>query len=134
MDSFIQGQIVSTEMHKLVIAIEDERQCAGCRLKESCSNKTLTLNKTELDYQPRKGERVQVIYKKLLQTSLLLYLFPLLAFFMGIALSSAVLKEANELLSFLSGFIGLGLALALVRLFGKQLHKKEYKIEIKPLL
>ena len=133
MNSFIAGQVVSSEMHKVVIAIEDEQQCQGCGLKDSCSNKTLTLNKSEVDYPALKGERVQVIYKKLLQTSLLLYLFPLLAFFGGIALSAAFLRETSEVVQFLSGFVSLAVALILVRLFGKQLNQKDYKIEIKPV-
>ena len=133
MDSFIQGQIVSDEMHKLVIAIEDEAQCKSCGLKDSCSNKTLTLDKSEVDYPAIKGERVQVIYKKLLQTSLLLYLFPLLAFFAGIALSAVFFPEANEMVLFLTGIVSLTIALILVRLFGKQLNEKNYRIEIKPV-
>ena len=133
MDSFTEGQVIAADMQKIVIAINDETQCAGCGLKDSCSNKTLTLNKSKVDYPAVKGEGVQVIYKKLLQTSLLLYLFPLLAFFGGIALSAAFLGERSEVVQFLAGFVSLAVALILVRLFGKQLNRKDYKIEIKPV-
>ena len=133
MESFIEGHVVSDEMHKLVIAIEDEAQCHTCGLRDSCSNKTLILNKTELDYQPPKGDRVQVIYKKLLQTALLLYLFPLLAFFAGIVLGSVLLEKQNELFLFLTGVLFLVIALILVRLFGRYLNIKDYKIEIRPV-
>ena len=133
MDSLVHGQVVSTDMQKIVIAIEDEAQWAGCGLKESCSNKTLTLNKSEVDYPAAKGERIQVIYRKLLQTSLFLYLFPLLAFFSGIALSAVFFPEASEAVQFLAGFVSLAVALILVHLFGKQLNQKDYKIEIKPV-
>ena len=132
MESFIAGQVVSTEMHKIVIAIEGEQQCQGCGLKDSCSNKTLTLNKMDMDYPAVKGEWVQVIYKKLLQTSLLLYLFPLLAFFAGIVLGSAVFEKQNELFLFLTGVLFLVIALVFVRLFGIHLNK-DYKIEIRPV-
>ena len=134
MDSFISGQIVSSETHKIIIAIEDEQQCRSCGLKGSCSNKTLTLNRNEVDYPAVNGEKVQVIYKKLLQTSLLLYLFPLLAFFGGIALSAVFLREVSEVLQFMAGFVSLALALISVRLLGKHLSKKEYRIVLKPLM
>ncbi len=121
-------------MHKIVIAIEDEQQCRSCGLKGTCSNKMLTLENSDVDYPAVNGEKVQVIYKKLLQTSLLLYLFPLLAFFGGIALSAVFLREVSEVLQFMAGFVSLALALISVRLLGKHLSKKEYRIVLKPLM
>jgi len=133
MEQFISGQIISVEMDEVVIAIEDEEQCHACGLKDSCSNKTLTLKKSEVNHTPVKGEWVQVIYKKLLQTSLLLYFFPLLAFFAGIIISATLFPQNNELVLFLTGTAALAIALFLVRLFGKHLNNKEYRIEIKPI-
>lgn len=133
MNQFIRGQVISAGTDEVVIAIEDEEQCHACGLKDSCSNKTLTLKKSEVDYTPEKGERVQVIYKKLLQTSLLVYIFPLLAFFAGISVSVTLFHQDNELVLFLTGTATLAIALFLLHLFGKHLSKKEYKIEIKPM-
>ena len=134
MEQFISGQIISTGVDEIIVAIEDEEQCHTCGLKDSCSNKTLTLKKSEVNYTPVKGEQVQVIYKKLLQTSLLLYVFPLLAFFAGIAVCATLFRQNNELVLFLTGTAALAIALFLLRLFGKHLNNKEYRIEIKPLV
>ena len=133
MEQDIRGQVISIEGDEVLIAVDSEEQCHSCGLKDSCSNKTVTVKASEIDYQPSKGEPVQVIYKKLLLTSGLLYVVPLLAFFLGITFSSMFNSAQNELIHFLSGSVFLAVSFVAIKILGNKLTSKDFKIQIQPV-
>lgn len=133
MSEDIQGTVIDAGPEHINIAIQDDAQCASCGLKDSCSNKTLTLDTAGIDYSVKAGEQVRVIYHKLLQTSGLLYLVPLLAFFAGAFLTQQLLKPVSELFLFLAGFVLMTLSFLVIKVFSKKLSAKDYRIQIQPI-
>jgi len=129
----IKGRITAIENDQLIIAVEDEEQCHACGLKNNCKNTTLTLDRTPDTFQLQSGQDVLVTFGRLLKSSFLLYMFPLIALFAGTGLTAWFAGAENELLLFTGGMAALTVSLLLLKVLSPVFNREEYKIQIKPL-
>jgi len=98
-----------------------------------CSNKVVEIKRSpELD-QFKPGQKVLVQYEKVFQTTLIIYVMPILFFFAGILLGKVIFKTDNELILFLSALLSTGASLIIIHYLNKIYGETKYKLDIKPV-
>ena len=98
-----------------------------------CSSKTIELEKDTLSDHYKVGEKVQLEYKKVIQTSFIVYILPILFFFLGIGITKLILHSSNELLLFIDAIIATGISLVIVNFINKHYSNSTYKVNVKHL-
>lgn len=98
-----------------------------------CGQKVIELEKDKQPEHFKLGQRVQLEYKKVVQTSLIVYFLPLVFFFLGIGLSKVLLGIQNEALLFVNALLALGFSLYIVNRISHRFGKKKFKVTMKPI-
>ncbi|MEJ2543663.1 MAG: SoxR reducing system RseC family protein, partial [Calditrichaceae bacterium] len=115
------------------VSIDSEGDCKGCGMSSVCSSKTIELEKTTVAENLKVGEKVSLEYKKVVQTSLIVYMLPILFFFLGIIISKWLFHIDNELFQFLNALVATGLALGLVHFINNHFGESKFNVNIKPI-
>ena len=132
-DNCVFGKITGVSPTHYFVSIDSEADCKGCGMSSVCSSKTIELEKSYLAENLKIGEKVSLEYKKVVQTSLIVYMLPILFFFLGIILSKWLFHIENELFQFLNAVIATGLALGLVHYINNHFGASKFKVNIKPI-
>ncbi len=126
--------IIAEETEALYrIAVNDDGDCESCGLYGFCHSNYVEIDKVDAPERLKVGQKVLIEYSKVIQTSFIIYMLPVLFFFAGIAISKVLLNISNELLLFVNALIGTGLALAIVHQINQKYGKSKYSIHIKPI-
>ena len=115
------------------VAVDSEGECKGCGMSSVCSSKTIELEKDTLSDHYKVGEKVQLEYKKVIQTSFIVYILPILFFFLGIGITKLILHSSYELLLFIDAIIATGISLVIVNFINKHYSNSTYKVNVKHL-
>ena len=115
------------------VSIDSEGECKECGMRNICSSKTIELEKTSIAENLKIGEKVSLEYKKVVQTSVIVYMLPILFFFLGIILSKWLFHIENELFQFVDAIFATGLALILVHYINNHFSESKFKVNIKPI-
>jgi len=129
----IDGKIKVVRQQQVVLQFADDKTCAGCGIKHLCNEKQITLDRHLFDDDIKPGQNVQVVYHKVFQTAVIIYLLPLFFFFGGLFLGRRIWGPANEPMQIFMAFIGLVLGLLVLNRLNKILSGKKYKIEVKTI-
>ena len=113
--------VVKIANHQVWVASEPNSACGGCQQKASCATNALgsALKKkpvpVDCDMPLKIGDTVVVAIDEnlLLRASLLLYLTPLIALFIGAGLADGLLENSGYADLWIAGSAALGLALSL---------------------
>ncbi len=114
------GKIIEIKDHHYIIEPTESAQCGkcmGCGKKHS-GKKTIKLPSDER-FKVGDGVIVEFPEKMVIFTFFLLYILPLVGFFVGYALSTLVFSLQS--LTILSAFIFCGITFVLIRIFEKKL-------------
>ena len=132
-DNCVSGIILSESPTHYFVSIDSEGDCNGCGMNSICSSKTISLEKTSIADNLKVGEKVNLEYRKVIQTSMIVYLLPILFFFLGIVLSKWLMHVENELFLFMNAIIATGLALGLVHYINNHFGESKFKVSVKPI-
>ncbi len=128
------GTVTEVSDNLVTIFLESTDNCEGCGIRFLCSpssdtDKIITL---ENRINAKVGDRVTVSESSniLLKLSLLQYGFPLFGFLLGVIVSTliAIPWKPIELLQFLCGLLGLGVAGILSYLIIKRMAKESVQV------
>ena len=133
-DNCVSGKISGMSSTHYFVSIDSDGDCKGCGMSSLCSSKTIELEKTSIAENLKMGEKVNLEYKKVIQTSMIVYMLPILFFFLGIILSKWLLHIENELFQFLNAMVATGLALGLVHYINNHFGESKFKVNIKPII
>ncbi|MBD3225787.1 MAG: hypothetical protein GF313_13750 [Caldithrix sp.] len=130
----IEGKISAVTDQVYRISINDDAQeCSTCGLKGICNTHYVEVNKSEMDNAFHTGQKVSIAYSKVIQTSFILYVLPLIFFFLGIVLTRGVLQIQNELILFVAALSLMGLAFWIVHTINNKYGSSKYKVRIEPI-
>jgi len=132
-ENCVTGIIAGETPAHYLVAVDSEGECKGCGMSSVCSSKTIELEKAALTDRFKVGQKIQLEYKKVIQTSFIVYILPILFFFLGIGVTKLLLHSDNELLLFLNAILATGIALVLVSYIGKHYGNSTYKVNVKLL-
>ena len=132
-ENCVCGKVSGISTTQYFISIDSEGECKGCGLSNFCSNKTITLDKTSIAADLKKGDKVSLEYQKVIQTSMIIYLLPILFFFLGIFLSKWIMHIQNELLLFLNAMVATGFALILIHYINNHFGEEKFKVSVKSI-
>lgn len=127
----ITGKIAAVDEKEIVVVFEQSKGCKSCGMQQVCHQQTMEFERRRFPQDFQVGQQVELIYEKVIQTALILYMIPLLFFFGGIALSKLFFPDLTELVLFLGGMVGVGLALFIVRWLNTMLGEKKYRVSIR---
>ena len=133
-DNCVHGKISGMSPTHYFISIDSEGDCKGCSMSSVCSSKTIELEKTSIKENLKIGEKVNLEYRKVIQTSMIVYLLPISFFFSGIVLSKWLLHIENELYLFMNAMIATGLALGLVHYINNHFGESKFKVSVRPII
>ncbi len=129
----VNGRISGISETHYRIALASEQSCKSCGMNEMCGQKVIELEKEKQPEHFKIGQSVQLEYKKVVQTSLIIYFLPLVFFFLGLGLSKALLGIQNEALQFVNALLALGFSLYIVNRISRRFGHKKFKVTIKPI-
>lgn len=129
----LNGLVTRVTPTHLQISFEAESDCKGCSMNAICSNKVVEIKKSPDMEQFKTGQKVLVQYEKVFQTTLIIYVMPILFFFAGILLSKLIFKTDNELILFLGALLSTGVSLIIIYHLNKIYGESKYKLDIKPV-
>ena len=133
-DQCVDGRVAINNEEKFIVALDSENSCSACGMKNVCSSKTIEFDKKQFPKLSfNVGQRVKIEYEKVVQTSLIVYMIPILFFFSGIVISQYVFHIENELIQFLWAIGATGLAFLFVNYLNKKLSDGNYKVNVKPV-
>jgi len=132
-DNCVTGIIAGENHTHFQIAVDSEGDCKGCGMSSVCSSKTVELEKASLSEKLRIGQKVSLEYKRVIQTSFIVYIIPILFFFLGIGLTKWILHINNELILFVNAILATGISLILVHYINKNYGSSKYKVDVKLL-
>jgi len=132
-DNCVSGKISGVSPTHYFVSIDSDGECKGCGMSSICSSKTIELERNAVNEDLKIGEKVNLEYKKVVQTSMIVYMLPILFFFLGIIISKWLFHIENEIVQFLNAMIATGLALGLVRYINDHFSESKFKVNIKPI-
>lgn len=132
-ENCVNGRISGCDEKYVLVTVDTENDCRGCGLKNVCSSKTIEFERSELSGRVEIGQRVELTYEKVLQTSALVYLLPVAFFFAGILFSKYLLHVPNELIQFLAALGFMSLAFLIIRKINNSNNRTQYKISVRPV-
>jgi len=130
-DNCVSGIITNESPTHFYVSIDSEGDCKGCGMSNVCSGKTIALDKSDMENNIKIGSKVNLEYKKVIQTSMIVYLLPIIFFFAGIFLSRWILQIENELLLFTNAVLATAVAFLLVHYINNHFGKSKFKVNIK---
>ncbi len=133
-DSTVKGYVKSIAGDEVRIRLEDEDSCHECGLRFICSDKTIVVQDEQVVGEIRPGQQVKIAYRKLVQTSLIVYAIPLIFFFLGLFLGNYFLGEEHEVLLFFTALLGLAMGFGLVHFLNRKLSSRGFRIRIMPFV
>jgi positive regulator of sigma E activity len=133
-DNCVSGKISGMSCTHYFVSIDSDGDCKGCGMSSVCSSKTIELEKTSIPENLKVGEKINLEYHKVIQTSMIVYILPILFFFFGIALSKWLLHIENELFLFMNAIITTGIALGLVHYINNHFGESKFKVTVKPII
>ncbi len=127
----IDDQFIEIEMESKA------EECHKCSMSFLCGmgpgERIAKFPHSEINVPLRVGQRVEIRFERIIGTSFLLYIFPLILFIGGLLVARYCFGIQNELKLFGIGVAGLFVAFAIVRLLSQRLSKKNYRIKINPI-
>jgi len=133
-DNWVSGIISGMSPTHYLVSLNSEGECKGCGMSSVCSGKTIELEKDSITEYLEVGDKVNLEYKKIIQSSVIVYMLPIVFFFLGIIVSKWLFQIENELFLFLNAIIATGLALGLVHYVNNHFGESKFKINIKPVI
>jgi positive regulator of sigma E activity len=132
-DQCVDGSIIQKNEERFLIALNSENSCKACGMKNVCSNKTIEFEKRQFpELNIKIGQKVRVEFEKVIQSSFIIYMIPILFFFAGIIISLYFFKITNELYQFLWALGFTGISFLIINYLSAILSKSTYKVNIKP--
>lgn len=128
----LNGMITRVTPTHLQISFETESDCKGCSMNVVCSNKVVEIEKSPDMEQFKTGQKVQIQYQKVFQTTLIIYVLPIMFFFAGILFTKLIFKTDNELILFLGALFSTGISLIIIHHLNNIYGETKYRLEIKP--
>lgn len=133
-DNCVHGKISGISPTHYLVSIDSEGDCKGCGMNNVCSSKTIELDKASIKGNLKIGEKVNLEYHKVIQTSMIVYMLPILFFFLGIVLSKWLFHIENEIFLFMNALIATGIALGLVHYINNHFGESKFKVNVKPII
>ncbi len=138
-----EALVVSIKGDMAWVQTQSRLTCASCRMSDTCGNgilerffatrvfETPVLN--SLSAQVGDKVIIQMMKSSITKASLVLYLIPILLLLIMSFLAQVF--DFSENMIILSGFIGLGLGLALIKVFHRGIHDSQnYQPELKAII
>ncbi|MBN2426273.1 MAG: SoxR reducing system RseC family protein [Calditrichaceae bacterium] len=132
-DKSIKGRIQGITETSFTVSLDSIKSCSACGFKAICSEKKIEFERDNADFPLKIGQMVEVEYKKVIQTSFIVYAVPMLFFFAGIAGTILLVENAGDLMQFTGAVIGVIIGLGVVWLLNRKLSDRNYKVNIKPI-
>lgn len=130
-DSCEFGRIAEITDTQYRIVLDENSSCKSCGMKELCAQKEVLIDREEVDSEFRLNEPVEMVFEKVVQTSFLLYIVPLLFFFAGIIIPQSIFNIRQEPLLIVTAFAAMAASFLFIRRIYEKLDKDRYKIIIK---
>ncbi|GEM_PF-2308017 len=127
----VEGVVAEVNRKSFTVSMMSGEGCKSCGLNNICNQKFITLDRKDAPGDIQKGQKIKFEYDKVIQTSFLLYIVPILFFIGGIIFVKDILHIANEVIQFLSAFAATAIAFGIIRLFDNNIAKKKYHINVK---
>jgi positive regulator of sigma E activity len=127
----VEGVVADVNPESFTVSMMSGDGCKSCGLNNICNQKFITLDRKDAPAGLQKGQKIQFEYDKVIQTSFLLYIVPMLFFIGGIMIAKDVLHISNEVIQFLSAFTATAVSFGIIRLIDKNVSKKKYHINVK---
>jgi len=129
----IEGKIASISEKEIIVVFEQSSSCKSCGMQYFCHQQTMSFEREEYPGNFEIGQRVELIYKKIIRTALIVYAIPLAGFFIGIWAGYQLTDSKNEIILFTGSLIGTGIGLLLVAWLNRQLAGKKYRVLLKQI-
>lgn len=127
----VEGIVADVNQQSFTVSMISGEGCKSCGLNNLCNQKVITLDRKDAPAGIHEGQKIKFEYDKVIQTSFLLYIVPIIFFIGGILLVKDVLHISNEVLQFLSAFAATGISFVLIRLIDNSVAKKKNHINVK---
>ena len=132
-DECIKGWIQGITEKSFTVTLDSTASCSACGLKAICSDKKIEFERDAAAFPLKIGQMVEVEYQKVIQTSFIVYVIPILFFFAGIACTILLIENAGDFMQFTGAVIGVIIGLGVVWLLNRKLSDHKYKVNIKPI-
>lgn len=132
-DYCVNGRISAANETHFIVSLDSDNSCKSCGLSNVCSDKKIEFSQDLYSGLVKIGQEVRVEYQKVIQTSLIIYLIPILFFFAGIVITQQLLNIQNELVIFASAMGSTGLAFVFISILNRTLSNTNYKVKITPI-
>jgi len=129
-DSCEFGRIAEVTDTQYRIVLDENSSCKSCGMNELCAQKEIMIDRDEAGTGFEVNEPVELVFEKVVQTSFLLYMVPLIFFFLGILVPQYIFHIRNELLLFVLASGSMTLSFFLIRLFYRRLDKETYRVKM----
>ena len=129
-DSCESGRISKITPTHYVIQLEETNTCRSCGIKEMCSQKEVAIERNEVSESFELNEPVNLSFEKIIQTSFLLYIVPLIALFAGIIVARLIFRVHEDIILFAIAMAAMTITFFLIRLMYQKLDKDSYTIKI----
>jgi positive regulator of sigma E activity len=129
-DSCEFGRIAEVTESQYRIVLDENSSCKSCGMNELCAQKEILLDREEVGRDFDVNEPVELVFEKVVQTSFLLYMVPLIFFFMGILIPQYVFHLHHELVLFVLASASMTLSFFFIRLLYKRLDKETYRVKL----
>ena len=127
----VEGVVSEVTEESFKVSMTSGDACKSCGLNNFCNQKIITLNLKDAPTDIRTGQKIKFEYDKVIQTSFLLYIVPIIFFIAGIIITKDVLHISNEVIQFVNALIATGLVFIIIRLIDKSVSKKKYHVNVK---
>jgi positive regulator of sigma E activity len=97
---------------------------------EMCSQKEVSIERNAVSESFELHEPVELIFEKIIQTSFILYIIPLIALFAGIAIARLAFRIQEDIILFGIAMAAMTITFFLIRIIYQKLDKDSYSIKI----
>lgn len=127
----VEGIVAEVGRDSFKVSMITEDGCKSCGLNNLCNQKIITLNRHDGPADIKTGQRIKFEYDKVIQTSFLLYIVPILFFISGIIITKDMFHISNEVIQLFSALSATGIAFIIIRLIDKRVSKNKYHLNVK---
>ncbi len=127
----VEGVVAEVIRDSFKVSMITDDGCKSCGMNNLCNQKIITLNRQDGPADLKAGQRIKFEYDKVIQTSFLLYIIPILFFIAGILITKNLFHISNEPVQFLSAFAATGIAFIIIHFIDNRASKNKYHINIK---
>ncbi|MGD9489263.1 MAG: SoxR reducing system RseC family protein [Calditrichaceae bacterium] len=129
----VYGRVAEIGDTKYTIELEESSACGSCGIKGMCSKESVQIEKNRVSFPLKQSQIVRLEFDRVIQTSIILYIIPIILFFTGIALARLLFDSSNEPVQLGFGIAGLVASLFLIRLIDDRYSDKNSTIQIKKI-